>query len=179
MKNLATTTLSTVAVLAALSTSAFATNGTITFNGLINDDTCNIKVNNGASSASVTLDPVSASLLNAASKTTGEKKFTIALSECNNETGTVYAFFEQNASNVSTDGRLINSGGTATNVTLQLKDEGGSVINIGSDDQTINPFTQTMVNGATTLTYSAEYYAEQAVTSGTVLTSVTYAINYI
>lgn len=179
MKKLATTALSTVAVLAALSTSAFATDGSITFEGLVTSDTCSVSVNGASSSTTVTLDPVAASTLASATKTSGAMPFTIALSQCNNPTGTVYAFFEPNAANVSENGRLNNVSGTAANVTLQLKDEGGSVINIGNDDQKANPFTQTMVNGATTLNYSVEYFAEEAVTPGTVLTSVTYAINYI
>jgi len=156
---------------------AEASDGTITFNGQIESQTCTVKVNGGTNNATVTLPTVAASLLNAAGLTAGSTRFTIDLSACSTKTGDVYAYFEQGA-NVNANGRLTNTG-TATNVDLQLLDGAGKALNAGSTDQSTSPTTAALADGAATLTYAAQYYATAAATAGTVASSVTYSINYL
>lgn len=156
---------------------AEASDGTITFNGQIESQTCTVKVNGGENNATVTLPTVSSSLLKTAGQTAGSTRFTIDLSDCSTQTGDVYAYFEQGA-NVNANGRLTNTG-TATNVDLQLLDSANNALNAGSTEQTTSPTTAALAAGAATLSYAAQYYATAAATSGTVASSVTYSINYL
>lgn len=156
---------------------AAASDGTITFNGELDSQTCTVSVNGGDSSNSVTLPKVSTSLLQTAGQTAGSTRFTIGLSECSTQTGEVYAYFEQGAS-VNANGRLNNTG-TATNVDLQLLDSEENPLNAGSTDQSTSPVTATLNAGAATLSYAAQYFATAAATAGTVASSVTYSINYL
>jgi len=156
---------------------AEASDGTISFSGNIESQTCTVKVNGGESSTTVSLPTVSSSLLKNSGQTAGNTRFTVDLSDCSTQTGDVYVYFEQGA-NVNADGRLTNTG-TATNVDLQLLDSANNVLNAGSTDQTTSPTTAALSAGAATLSYSAQYYATAAATSGTVTSSVTYSINYL
>jgi major type 1 subunit fimbrin (pilin) len=156
---------------------AEASDGTISFTGNINSQTCTVSVNGAGSSATVALPTVAASLLQTAGETAGATRFTVDLSECSTTTGDVYAYFEQGA-NVNANGRLTNTG-TATNVDLELLDNAGTSLNAGSTDQSTSPTTAALTDGAATLTYAARYYATAAATAGTVASSVTYSINYL
>jgi major type 1 subunit fimbrin (pilin) len=64
---------------AVLSAPALAVDGTITFNGLVTDQTCEITTPAGKD-FTVTLPTVSASTLNAAAQTAGRTPFSINLS---------------------------------------------------------------------------------------------------
>lgn len=156
---------------------AEASDGTISFTGNIESQTCAVSVNGGTSSATVPLPTVASGLLKTSGQTAGDTRFTLALSNCETKTGNVYAYFEQTA-NVNADGRLTNTG-SATNVDLQLLDKNGKEINAGSADQTTSPATEALDAGVATLTYIARYYATAAATSGTVASSVTYSISYL
>ncbi|MDW8847675.1 fimbrial protein [Erwinia sp. MMLR14_017] len=166
-----------VLLAAAQVNAAEASDGTITFTGSIDSQTCAVSINGGSSSATVTLPSVSSSVLSSAGQIAGNTRFTVELNECSTETGEVYAYFEQGA-NVNANGRLNNTG-TATNVELQLLDGANNVLNAGSTDQTTSPTTEALTAGAATLSYSAQYYATAQATSGTVASSVTYSINYL
>lgn len=176
MKKITTITLGLL-LAAAHVNAAEASDGTISFTGNINSQTCTVSVNGAGSSATVALPTVASSLLQNAGETAGATRFTVDLSECSTTTGDVYAYFEQ-GSNVNADGRLTNTG-TATNVDLELLDNAGTTLNAGSSDQTTSPVTATLVDGAASLTYAARYYATAAATAGTVASSVTYSINYL
>jgi len=179
MKNALISSLVAAGILATASASAVASDGTITFTGNVESQTCTVSVNGGDSSATVTLPTVASSVLATEGETAGSTAFTISLTACTDTSGSVYAYFEQGANVDTTTGKLTNTG-TATNVQVQLKDSVSNILNIGSDDQTTSPTTSGLsTDGSTTLSYSAEYYATGAATSGTVSTSVTYSISYI
>lgn len=157
---------------------AEASDGTINFDGNIADQTCSVNVNDsGSNTGTVTLPKVAAGMLSADGQTAGRTRFTIGLTGCSTKTGGVYAYFEQGA-NVNAEGHLKNTG-TAQNVELQLLDANDVALNVGSDTQRNDPAKETMSGGTATLTYSAQYYATAAATSGTVASSVTYSINYL
>lgn len=166
-------------ILVAAQANALASDGTITFTGNIESDTCVVSVNGGSGTATVTLPTVSNRLLSETGLTAGNTKFSINLTKCSNE-GAVYAYFEQGANVDAVSGKLINQSGTAANVVVQLKDSNNGVINIGSDAQKTAPVSQKLdADGAAQLFYSAEYFATGAAGAGTVSTSVTYSISYI
>ncbi len=158
--------------------SAMASSGTISFNGEITSNTCNVSVDGGTASETVLLPTVSESALDAPGKFAGRTSFSIGLSGCTGSLQTASAFFEAGAG-VNGDGRLVNTG-SATNVDLQLRDgsNANAVIKAGSASQITDTEYVTLASGAATLPYSAEYYATDAAGAGTVVSSVTYNIQY-
>ncbi|MDL5429861.1 fimbrial protein [Klebsiella michiganensis] len=83
-----------VSTAAISSFSAQATDGTITFNGRVTDQTCTISTP-GGKDFTVTLPTVSASTLAAQSATAGRTPFAINLSDCSK--GNVATYFEPGA----------------------------------------------------------------------------------
>ncbi|MEZ3501477.1 fimbrial protein [Pantoea sp. KPR_PJ] len=156
---------------------AAASDGTVNFTGNIDSQTCTVSVNGGTNTGTVTLPKIAAAVLANAGQTAGETRFTIDLKDCSTQTGNVYAYFEQGA-NVNENGRLTNTG-SAQNVELQLRDSNEAVINVGSTEQSTSPVTGALSEGAASLIYSAEYFATDKASAGTVVSSVTYSINYL
>jgi len=176
--NMKKTLISTLSAIAALTAfNASAADGTITFNGEVINQTCEVSPA-GSNDFTVGLPTVTASQLPTAGSTVGDTAFTIDLANCDITKDGAYAFFEA-GDTVNADGRLINNG-TATNVVLELVDAGNQVIKAGSVDQSDAPFAAAIdANGNTSLSYTARYYATGAATAGTVTTSVTYSIAYL
>lgn len=153
---------------------AFATVGTITFEGEITAATCTV-VNAGGPDFVVTLPKVSVNELDAAGKTAGWKQFDIELDNCSNATG-VKAFFESGATVDAATGRLNNTAvGGASQVQIALRDTNGAGnIKVGnSSNQWFN-----LATGSGTLSYQAGYWATGQATAGLVESSVTYTLEY-
>ena len=167
-----------VTALAGLSSQAMANTGTITFTGELTANTCNVSVDGGAASSTVTLPTVTAGALDASGKSAGDTAFTLALSGCTGTLTTASAFFEAGAG-VNTDGRLVNTG-DAKNVDIQLLDgsNANAVIKAGSAEQITSAGYVDVSGGTASLPYTARYYATGASEAGTVASSVTYSIQY-
>lgn len=156
-----------------------ADTGTITFNGLLTASTCTVAVDGQNENATVTLPTVSTANLSAAGETAGTTAFSMALTDCAGTLETASAFFEAGASVDGATGRLLNTGGDATLVTLQLKDgSNDAVIKAGSSEQVTSTTYVDTSSGSAVLPYAVEYFAEDATTAGTVSSSVTYSIQY-
>ncbi|EDW1411353.1 type 1 fimbrial protein, partial [Salmonella enterica subsp. enterica] len=99
-----------------------AGNGTINFTGVVNSQTCNATINS-ASTATLTLPTVQASVLGTAGSTAEQTAFNVAVTGCAatnpSGAGSVKVFFEKGP-NVDSNGRLINTetSGGASNVSL-------------------------------------------------------------
>lgn len=163
--------------------SAYASSGTITFNGEVTSSTCEVGINGGNADATVTLPTVPTSALPADATTAGRTTFTINLSNCvlSDPHTKVVAFFEGGASVDPTTGRLINTAGTAENVSLQLVDGVNSnPINAGDETQRTSNTAATVSDlNKATLPYAVQYYAEGAAAgAGSVNSHVTYSIHY-
>ncbi|EPT0360630.1 fimbrial protein [Enterobacter cloacae] len=159
--------------------------GTITFEGVLTDTTCNVDINGGGPSATVKLPAVSSSDLTSAGQVAGRTIFNMNLTGCTTATGgpsTVTAFFEPGPNVNSSTGRLVNSGGTAGDtVSLQLLEAVNNnykVINVGNADQADNATYLDISGGTATLPYAIQYYAESATAPGTVTSSVVYNLIY-
>lgn len=179
MKKLAIAT-SLVAALAGVSTVQAASTGTITFNGLLTATTCNVVVDNQTEDATVTLPTLGTNVLDESGKTAGRTRFNMALTQCTGALRTASAFFQDGATVDSDTGRL-NSSGTAENVQLQLRDGTGaarSVIKVGDPSQVDTTRYVSIASASANLPYSVEYYATDATTAGTVVSSVVYNIQY-
>ncbi|MTH45708.1 fimbrial protein [Intestinirhabdus alba] len=171
--------LSSLIALALGSTSAMASNGTITIKGKLTSATCTVKVNGGTSDATVTLPTLPTSMLAAANATAGATNFTMNLTGCTNATN-VRAFFEAGPNVEASTGLLKNTltTGNATNVKIQLMDEAGHELKAGDTSQRSNAATP-LTSGAANLSYSARYFATGAAGAGAIETSVTYSIDYL
>lgn len=182
MKKL-TIVASLVAVFGSAGLTQAASTGTITFNGELTATTCDVIVDGQAADATVTLPTIGTNQLTAATQTAGRTGFNMALSNCAGTLKTVSAFFEAGSSVDLVTGHLKNMGGTASNVSLQLRDGSSStqaVIEAGNQNQRLNtiyvPYDLTA--GTANLPYAVEYYADGATTPGTVLSNVVYSIQY-
>ncbi len=159
---------------------ASASNGTITINGTINDNTCVAKVNGTDKDATVTLNPLNASSLATPGSTAGYATFTIGLTGCGTATNKVNAFFEPGSTVDMSTGRLNNeaTGNTAAgNVQIELLNKNGGIIQVG-DTVSARAVQETIANGTATMKYGVRYYAKDTVTAGQVSTRVTYSIEY-
>lgn len=173
--------VSIVAALVSVSAAQAASTGTITFNGLLTANTCDVSVAGQTADATVVLPTISINQLTAATKTAGRTGFDMALTNCAGTLQTASAFFEAGSSVDVTTGRLHNMTGTATNVDLQLRDgtsASQAVIQAGNTNQVTNTSYVDVSSGTATLPYAVEYYANGATTAGTVISNVVYSIQY-
>jgi major type 1 subunit fimbrin (pilin) len=158
-----------------------ASTGTITFNGKLTANTCDVVVDGQAADATVTLPTVGINQLDAATKTAGQTGFLMALNNCAGTLKTASAFFEAGTSVDTVTGRLKNLTGTATGVSLQLLDASSAsqaVILAGNQNQVTNTTYKDVSGGSATLPYAVRYYAEAATKAGTVVSNVVYSIQY-
>jgi major type 1 subunit fimbrin (pilin) len=173
-----------IVLLATASSAQFANaaDGTINFNGELVNQTCTISVDGVVSPAiaTVTLPTISTGLLTAPGQVEGQTGFNIQLSNCVGTATTAAAFFNSGATVDPISGNLKNMTGTASNVQLQLVDQqGGGVIQAGNTNQIINT-TRNAIDGtgAANMPYAVQYVATGATTPGTVISSVTYNVDY-
>lgn len=173
-----TLALSVMAALGIANLAQAASTGTITFNGELTASTCDVSVEGQGPDATVVLPTLGTNVLDTPSKTAGDTRFVMALTNCAGTLQTASAYFEDGAT-VNAQGRLINSG-TATNVDLQLLDGSGSrgVINVGSGTQATTTTYVDTSTGSASLPYDVRYFATAATTAGTVVSSVVYSLQY-
>lgn len=159
-----------------------AADGTINFNGELVNQTCTIAVDGVVTPAvaTVTLPTISTGLLTTAGQAEGRTGFNIQLSNCVGTATTAAAFFNSGSTVDPVSGNLNNTTGTATNVQLQLVDaQGGAVIQAGNTNQKTNTTRNTIdATGAANMPYAVQYFATGTTTPGTVVSSVTYNVDY-
>ena len=169
----------TVAVAAAIPAASYAADGTITFNGNITAQTCQVSGSGGASNFTVTLPTVSTTALSADGQTAGATPFNIALKNCSPDSGNALTYFEPGATVDTTTGRLRNSTGTAQKVQVGLLNSDFSVIKLGAAQASQNSQSVAISSGSATLNYFAQYVATGgAGGAGRVNTTTLYSIVY-
>ena len=165
---------------ALLASNAQAADGTITINGEVTAQTCQISGNGQGADFTVTLPTVSAAQLNKAGVTAGRTPFQIALTNYTPNSGNVGVYFEPGTNVNTMTGRLINLASSgAKNIEIGLLNDDTSAINLGSAAQSVqNVKFVPLTDGAATLNYFAEYAATDAATAGGVTTQSLYSIVY-
>ena len=164
-----------------------ADNGTITINGQVLTNTCN--VNGGTSSFTVNLPDVQTSALTTngiGAYGASATAFALNLTGC-----PVYAtaikvgaqFYSATNADAAVTGGLKNGTGYATGVDVQLLDSSSNPFTIGTAAPAGNGNVTDQVavssTGTATLNYTAQYYVASATpTAGSMSTSVQYVINY-
>ncbi|MCX9021412.1 fimbrial protein [Citrobacter portucalensis] len=181
--------------------SAMASNsdtGTITFHGLVSNNTCKIsldnKIDQDGNDFDVNLDTVFVKNFADAlgeNSTLGEKQFALNLSECDNATvKDASAQFDSWGGSSSTSGGLLvppaNLQGAAENVNLVLSNNGNGATDLIKVDQTNNTQKATIsADGTGDLFYRVAYTQGQKwnaesspVTAGTVQAQVAFTVVY-
>lgn len=177
---LLTTALAVACGALALAPVAYAADGTITINGVVQANTCAINVNgSGSSSTTVTLPTVSTANLTAAGAVAGATAFSIVLSSCGTALNTHSVSAYWTGGNIQPDGNLKNTAAT-NNVEVQLLSGGvsGTAMTLNSAQGAQNSPTATISSGAATLNYAAQYYATAAASAGNVSSTVSYTLVY-
>ncbi|AWM79607.1 type 1 fimbrial protein [Gammaproteobacteria bacterium ESL0073] len=155
---------------------AFAqqTPNTINFKGEVTTQTCQVSINGASTSPVVLLPTVADTALATAGTTAGDTNFTIELQNCATNLTSAKATFVGN--NVQASGNLGNTG-TATGVSIQVANDGGSVLDFNASD-VVSSAATISGTGTASLPFTASYYAEAPATAGTVLASTQFAIVY-
>lgn len=163
--------------LAAASTSALAaTQGTVTFNGELTADTCEIAPD--SLDRQVPLPPVAVQTLNVPGIEAGTTGFDLNVENCPAGITQVAAHFEAiGSSGLDTaTGNLTNASpaaDAATNVQVRLYDTDQQALAVGSTG------TATLIdNGNATMHYFGGYYSTAATTAGPVYAQVRYTLAY-
>nr|WP_199043691.1 fimbrial protein [Dyella sp. ASV24] len=176
---------------------AYAADGTITFNGQIVGATCTITGSgaaNGTGTITVTLPEVSASALQAKGSTAGDTTFQLTLgggTNCaNGKTAALWVEASQTPTLDTVTGALKNNG-TATGVEVRMVNPAnGQAINLAVNSPVTNLATSisannqpaaTIAGNTATLNYLAQYFNPPtggAVSAGSVITSLTYSMQY-
>lgn len=185
-KTLISTALAAVVAFAVMAPAAHAANGTATFSGSVTEETCTIN-GNGTGNVDVTLPPVAKSALPTANATANTTPFALVLTGCSTTMGNVHAFWNANGAFVDMANgqlkQLDTSAGAASGVQIQLLNADGSVIDASKSDiahgANQNSKETTLVGGAATLNYAAQYIATgTTVSAGPVLAKVQYDLIY-
>lgn len=170
-----------------------ATGGTITFNGKISDQTCQVVLNGGSSATgTVKLPTVPKSALGATNNTAGQTPFSLDLTGCTSATTAfgVTAYFPDNSTNIDTTTstlKNLETGGTAaTNVGLELLHEAvagtKSVVPLGKAiSDTGYKYTTVAANATTAkMQYHVQYKntGSAAATAGLVRGVAVYELAY-
>jgi len=161
---------------------AQAFDGTITFNGTVSSQTCQINAGTGKDFA-VDLPTVAASALESGT-VAGLKNFHITLTGCA-PAGKVRAYFPPSSSVDVTTYQLKNvlTSGAATGVQIQILDaETLLPIKVGADQgEQDSPWFDIDTNGTADMKYLAGYIKEAgaaSVQSGGVMANVNYTVEY-
>lgn len=145
----------------------------IRFSGELVASTCNVNINSQATNASGSVPIANLAEVGATAVATD---FSINLIHCAEILPTAAAFFEAGESVLDSDGRLSNTGGTATGISLQIRDGVSSAIIKPNRTKQMNDSSYLPVGKE--LPYKLEYFAGESATAGTVFSLVTYAIQY-
>jgi major type 1 subunit fimbrin (pilin) len=175
--------ISSAVVMAAMTQTAMANKGTVTFDGAITSSTCDVNVNDQGKDATIKLPTVSSTLLKQAGDVTGRTFIKFELTNCTVATTPAHAkVFFTAGSTINTDGRLDidkTVAGPASNVDLQILGTDQQPIDLTQDaeNQSMAPSAEILAGKAVML-YGVEYYATGASGVGKVKSSVGYEINY-
>lgn len=179
MKN---TTSSMMLGLGLLSASlANAADGTIQFNGLIQDQSCNISVNgSGNGNGTVKLPSVTLDELADIGTEAGKTSIVIHLKSCTPGV-MVRPFFLSNNVYAPT-GALSNttlpSSGGASNINLTISNVEGTRLDLNTNLVADNPFREINSNGSAVFVFFAKYLSIGVVGAGKVTSALVYNIVY-
>ncbi|WP_240702201.1 fimbrial protein [Trinickia terrae] len=147
-----------------------ATTGTINFTGSVTAVPC--EIDTAATSGTVTMAKVFANDFTAVGSTAGTTSFKIALKNCGTATNGATVTFTGTAD--SDNATALKTSGGATGVALQLVDDSGTPVSVGSASK-----TYTISEGSNTFNFAARYIATNAtIGSGNANATALFALTY-
>lgn len=156
-----------------LPTLAFAEQpNTINFRGEVTSQTCNVSINGETTSPVVLLPTVSSSVLTTAGQTAGNTGFSIEIKDCTQASkAKAWIYTALNGSN----GNVLNTGGTASNVEIRLLD--------GVTQQQVfmtHATSQATISssGTASIPLVAQYYSTGNTSAGSVIGTAMYIMAY-
>ncbi|NQD60315.1 fimbrial protein [Enterobacter sp. CM29] len=157
--------------------SAATASNTITFNGMVLDQGCDIAVDGGTANATVDLGSTAATDLATKGDLGAPKQFVFDLNNCPTST-TANIVFSGPVDAVAADpSYFANTAtlGAATNVAVQLKQGGsnGTIVKNNADNDPI-----TFTDGTASQTYTAQMIATGQAVAGDVNAVITYNVRY-
>ena len=169
-----------VAASAAVSSAAYAADGTIDFRGNVIASTCSVE---GGSDLTVPLPPVSTTALADVGSVAGRSAFSLALTGCAVGDGNpvkVGVMFENGTNVDQSSGRLtVDTGAKAAEgVQINVLDSQQKLIPVGAQTGASTEMAAIDADGKAKLNYFAEYYASGAVKAGDVSSRVEYSLIY-
>lgn len=167
-----TTYLSIIAAALFTSNVQAATSGQVTFTGEVFNQTC--QVDDKTANKAVTLNPVRASALDSAGKTSTPTNFALALRGCT-KGATVGLKFDK--TNVDPSTGTLNNTGTAQKVNIQIVNGSGTAMNLNTQDKS-DYVTPSADDNLVTYNYKAQYFATGEATAGSVNTFAVFNIDY-
>ncbi|WP_050791902.1 fimbrial protein [Burkholderia ubonensis] len=148
-----------------------ATTGTINFTGSITDVPC--EIDTAATSNAVTMGKVFANDFNGVGSTTGATAFKIVLKNCGASTTGATVLFTGTTDSANPTALQTTVGG-ASGVALQLVDDAGTPVSIGSSSK-----EYAIAEGDNTFNFAARYIATSAtVTGGAANATALFALTY-
>lgn len=168
-----------IGAFASTSQPALAGDGTITFTGAVSANTCTIDGNGtGSKSFNVLMPTVGVDALTTAGQTAGTTPFTIRLTACTPDTGTVHTLFEPGANGNAATGNLTTAAGGASNVEIRLLNSDETPIDVTVADEAQNSKAVSLNSGEAALHYRAQYFALGQAGAGNVTATAKYTIIY-
>lgn len=141
----------------------------VTFQGVYNDETCNISVNSGTYSETVLLPTISTTSLQANGSEAGSKEFDITLKDCPASRVVTVTFVNNLGMVDNNTGNLTNTEGDdySKNVQVKIYKENGQQVFIDKSS-TGQDYVIPSAGGDVTHQFTASYYANgsDAVTAG-------------
>ncbi|HGK4757433.1 fimbrial protein [Enterobacter cloacae] len=162
-----------------LAASVFAaSDNTITFQGEVTDQTCAVTVNGNAASPVVLLPTVSIGDFSNLT-TAGATTFEVGVSGCTPDTKGDVKVSTVFVGNLVTNSGNLGNTGTASNVEIQILDTAGKIIDFTSNFNGDGDLTLTSGATSTSANYIAQYYITGTPTTGSVTSSLQYAVTYL
>ncbi|MBA7853770.1 fimbrial protein [Enterobacter cloacae complex sp. 2024EL-00215] len=159
--------------------SAFATDtGTVTFNGKIIDDTCDVTVNSTDANGTVTFKDVYPSAFTADDSVGDSQTFDIALTGCDTNIDKINLKF--NGTTVTSKTSVLKTTGVATNVGVRLVNWAGADVLFDNSEPASTSDKTVKGTGAATFTYTAKVVQVGSVkpTAGDYTAQATYTLLY-
>lgn len=149
---------------------------TITFTGAVDSNTCTVDVGSSAS-PKITLPTVGAGSLTAAGKTAGATPFSINIKGCSQTADDVAVRFTAHNPDGANLG-VSSATGSATNISIQLLNGSAGSSPLVFNNGIATTAKQTTSSGTTTYNMTAQYYAKDQVTAGSVTAVADYEVIY-
>ncbi|HGY3716064.1 TPA: fimbrial protein [Citrobacter gillenii] len=153
--------------------------GTVTFNGKIIEDTCNVTVNGDATNGTVNFSDLHPSVFSIDNSVGESQSFDIALKDCDKNVDNMNIKFKGTTISGKSE-EVLQPSGDATHVGIRLKDWTGAAVKFDDSEPVTASNKAIKDTGAATFTYTADVVQVGDVlpTAGDYTAQATYTLLY-